>query len=250
MENEKYTINYWLEMAAITIIFICIVCLLSLLGCKIYKMIYNKPIVNTVNIVTSDSLQNGGKTYYVDKKITDSLSNILTQHERELSDKYQYVIDQKDDKDNVYTIGGIFVGVVISIFSLFGYKSLKSIEDHTKDEAKDIAEHETKNYMDKHVKQMVGEKSEELFNSEAALRIAEKIKADLNAFIEIKITNAKAEMHEEKTDLLVDAVKIKLTTEGLLNNLSKNEDNIKTENDKDSMENKSESEKLKEGGLE
>lgn len=250
MENEKYTINYWLEIAAIIIIFICIVCLLSLLGCKIYRIICNRPIVNTVNIVNSDSLQNRGKTYYVNQESMDSLSSLLTRHERELTDKYQYVIDQKDDKDNVYTLGGIFVGVVISIFSLFGYKSLKSIEDHSKDEAKDIAEHETRNYMDKHVKQMVGEKSEELFNSEAALRIADKIKADLNAFIEIKITNAKTEMHEEKTDLLVDAVKIKLTAEGLLNNLSKNEDNIKTENDKDNMENKIESEKLKEGGLE
>ena len=258
MENEKDKIkerdkiNNWLEKAAIIIITSCIICLLSILILHICSLLFNRHVVNTVNIVASDSLQKDCKTYYVNERSTDSICNILTQHERELSDKYQYVIEQKDYRENAYTIGGVFVGVTISIFSFFGYKSLKSIEDKVEKDSQHEANTTAELYLDNNAQKMVGEKAESLFKSSASEVMKADIIKTLNESIDQSLSKIKEEIRKENKEVLIDDVKNKLLTEGYItgkmtNQSSDNEENMTNIEQKN---NEDELNELKKGGLE
>lgn len=74
-----------------------------------------------IEITASDSLKMAN---YLSKEQADSLITIVKRHERELAERYQYALEQKMDQDQYLSFGTFLVGVVLSIFGFFGYKSI------------------------------------------------------------------------------------------------------------------------------
>lgn len=73
----------------------------------------------------------------------DSVKASIKEHEHAIKDRYEYLLEQRENAENFLTIGGIFVTIVLSVFGFFGYKSFKSIEEEAKERAKMIAEDTT-----------------------------------------------------------------------------------------------------------
>lgn len=73
----------------------------------------------------------------------DSIISSIKQHEHIINDRYDYVLEQRENALNYLTVGGIFVTVILSIFGFFGYKSFRNIEEDAKLSAKKIAENKT-----------------------------------------------------------------------------------------------------------
>ena len=115
--------------------FILISCVLAILFCVccwVYGAFVKVPSFQPIRIEVVESDKMLGSNY-ISKEEADSLISVMKRQERMLEDKYQYALDQKMNEDRYFSIGTFVVGVVISVFGFFGFKSLKSIEEKAKD---------------------------------------------------------------------------------------------------------------------
>ena len=63
------------------------------------------------------------------RNLADSLISAVKHHERSINEHYDYVLQQKEETQNLYTAIGAILSVVIAVFGFFGYKNYKSIEE-------------------------------------------------------------------------------------------------------------------------
>lgn len=154
-----------------------------------------------IEITASDSLRMAN---YLSKEQADSLITIVKRHERELAERYQYALEQKMDQDQYLSFGTFLVGVVLSIFGFFGYKSIKSIEEKANKDAeraaKQTSEDVTKSYLDEKLDGKVSIAAEKIFNSIGAetmksIIIQETIKHD-EEYINSLIANLEKDLKE------------------------------------------------------
>lgn len=195
--NESSTIQ-----TADIILVACIVVILFVTAFWTCRMCC-KPDVQPVRIevVTSDSLE---QKNYLSKEQADSLIMIVKRHEQELAEKYQYALEQKMDQGQYYSLGTFIVGVVLSIFGFFGYKSIKSIELKANKDAERVAkqtsEDVTKDYLNEKLQGKVSIAAEKIFNSVGAETMKAKvldetIKHD-DKYINVQVKSLKEELEE------------------------------------------------------
>lgn len=60
---------------------------------------------------------------------TDKIIATFEAHEHLLKDKYEHILQQKEDIKDYFTWGGMLVTIVLSIFGFFGFRSLQSIDE-------------------------------------------------------------------------------------------------------------------------
>lgn len=84
--------------------------------------------VDSTGVISSDALQQA-----------EDLKAELLRHEQLLEDRYKHVLEQKENLNDLLTIGGMFLTIVLALFGFFGYKSMSSIEDKVKKEAETTA---------------------------------------------------------------------------------------------------------------
>lgn len=195
--NESSTIQ-----TADIILVSCVVAILFVTAFWACKMCC-KPNVQPVRIevVSLDTLRQAN---YLSKEQADSLITIVKHHELELAEKYQYAIEQKIDHDQYFSLGTFIVGVVLSVFGFFGYKSIKSIEEKANKDAERAAkltsEDVTQNYLNEKLQGKVSIAAEKIFNSIGAETMKAKvqdatIKHD-DEYIDAQINSLKKELEE------------------------------------------------------
>lgn len=127
-----------------------------------------------------------------------------------MEDKYQYVLDQKMNEDRYFSIGTFVVGVVISIFGFFGFKSLKSIEEKAKEDSQRVAtqtsEDVTKEYLKQRLQGLITIESEKLLKSSAAESLKKEILDSVYKKIEENINSLPEEVSEtQQTENVSDS---------------------------------------------
>lgn len=162
-----------------------------------------KPDVQPVRIevVTSDSLC---QKNYLSKEQADSLITVVKRHEQELAERYQYALEQKMSQDQYYSLGTFVVGVILSLFGFFGYKSIKSIEEKANKDAdraaKQTSEDVTKGYLNEKLQGMVAIAAEEIFKSHGAETMKAKVQEETirhdDEYIDSQLKNIKKELKE------------------------------------------------------
>lgn len=161
--------------------FILISCVLAILFCVccwVYGAFVKVPSFQPIRIEVVESDKMLGSNY-ISKEEADSLISVMKRQERMLEDKYQYALDQKMNEDRYFSIGTFVVGVVISVFGFFGFKSLKSIEEKAKENsqrlATKISEDVTKEYLKQRLQGLVTIESEKILKSSAAESLKKEI---------------------------------------------------------------------------
>lgn len=161
--------------------FILISCVLAILFCVccwVYGAFVKVPSFQPIRIEVVESDKMLGSNY-ISKEEADSLISVMKGQERMLEDKYQYALDQKMNEDRYFSIGTFVVGVVISVFGFFGFKSLKSIEEKAKEDsqrlATKISEDVTKEYLKQRLQGLVTIESEKILKSSAAESLKKEI---------------------------------------------------------------------------
>ena len=161
--------------------FILISCVLAFLFCVccwVYGAFVKVPSFQPIRIEVVESDKMLGSNY-ISKAEADSLISVMKRQERMLEDKYQYALDQKMNEDRYFSIGTFVVGVVISVFGFFGFKSLKSIEEKAKEDsqrlATKISEDVTKEYLKQRLQGLVTIESEKILKSSAAESLKKEI---------------------------------------------------------------------------
>ena len=132
MDNK--TLN---QNIASILIGLCVVALLGVAGFAFFqsKTKALQPIEVKV-IVPVDST--GAMTAETMLKI-EELKTELTRHEQLLEDRYKHVLEQKEDMNDLWSVGSMFLAVVLGLFGFFGYKSMSSIEEKVQKEAERVA---------------------------------------------------------------------------------------------------------------
>ena len=161
--------------------FILISCVLAILFCVccwVYGAFVKVPSFQPIRIEVVESDKMLGSNY-ISKEEADSLISVMKRQERMLEDRYQYALDQKMNEDRYFSIGTFVVGVVISVFGFFGFKSLKSIEEKAKEDsqrlATKISEDVTKEYLKQRLQGLVTIESEKILKSSAAESLKKEI---------------------------------------------------------------------------
>lgn len=152
-----------------------------------------------IEITASDSLKMAN---YLSEEQADSLISIVRRHERELAERYQYALEQKMDQDQYFSFGTFLVGVILSIFGFFGYKSIKSIEEKANKDAERAAkltsEDVTKSYLDEKLDGKVSIAAEKIFNSIGAETMKSKVLEEIIKHDEKYINSLFANLEKEQ----------------------------------------------------
>lgn len=173
------------------IIAVCIILLLGLLGLMAFRATKNNPEVYRV-IATSDICPDSLKTYsYVNYEQLDSLINAVVDYDAQLTQKYQYLVEQKEQDSQVFYWGSLIVGIVVAVFGWFGFQSFTTIEDKAKKKAVDIAKRTawkaSKDFLDEKGKQLVEESAKSNLQEDVKKKVKEQVLSELNSIIEKRI---------------------------------------------------------------
>ena len=163
--------------------------------------------VDSTDVITTEAMQQ-----------VEDLKTELLKHEQLLEDRYKHVLEQKENMNDLFTIGGMFLTVVLALFGFFGYKSMSSIEEKVKKEAISSAEktskEEMKTQFDSYATKTtlsltteMGQKVKETVDKEMA-ESRKVAKAQMEAFVKEQVgdVNKKVEDAEDRWNGIATSV--------------------------------------------
>ena len=196
------------------IIAICIAMLLGLLLMMAYRATHNNPEVYRV-IVSTDMLPDSLKAYnYMDSEQAKSLINAVIAYDEQLSQKYQYLIEQKEQDNQFFHWGSLIVGIVIAVFGWFGFQSFTTIEDKAKKKASSVAQRvawtETKKFLNDEGKKEIDKVAQSNLQEETVNKVKDQVISELNSIIENRIRqyipSSKYDELERRVEILEGSV--------------------------------------------
>ena len=135
-EDRSSSLGFYNEIAATILLVFCAV---SVVVAIVIFAIGSKREVVKHEYTYTIKVDSAGNVTPAAQLQVDSMISTIKQHEHLIQDRYDYVLEQRENSQDYLTVGGIFVTVILSIFGFFGYKSFKSIEEDAKSSAKKIA---------------------------------------------------------------------------------------------------------------
>lgn len=182
--KNKDSVRTW----SFIIIGACIALLVGLLGLMVWRASNNNPEINRV-IITTDILPDSLKAYnYITQEQVDSLINTVKAYDDQLIQKYQYLVEQKEQDTQVFYWGSLIVGIVVSVFGWFGFQSFTTIEDKAKSKAANVATRTawtaTQKFLKDEGKTQISEAAKSAFQDEAIKNVKEQVLSNLNTTIE------------------------------------------------------------------
>lgn len=181
----------WVRNLSFIIIAVCIGLLLFLLSLMVWRSTNNNPVVYRVIVTTDTSLDSLKTCNYINNEQADSLIIALRAYDEQLTQKYQYLIEQKEKDSQVFYWGSLIVGVVIAVFGWFGFQSFTTIEDKAKMKAVSVANrtawNATKEYLDEEGKNQINEAIKTNLSDDAIKKVKEQVINELNTTIENRL---------------------------------------------------------------
>lgn len=223
----------WVRKFSFIIIGICIALLLVLLGLMAWRATNNNPEVYRV-IVTSEVIPDSIKiSDLITYEQADSLINAVREYDNQLTQKYQYLVEQKEQDSQVFYWGSLIVGIVIAVFGWFGFQSFTTIEDKAKSKAANVADKvarriawkETKNFLEGEGKKQINTSAQDILKEETVNEVKNQVMNDLNTTIETRMGQYmpanKYDVLENKIESLETSIKpeIEKAVRGALNDL-------------------------------
>lgn len=185
----------WVRMLSLGIIALCVIILLALLGTMAWKASIDNPKVFRV-VVTTDKLPDSLKACnYIDYAQTDSLISAVRRYDEQLTQKYQYLVEQKEQDSQMFYWGSLIVGIVIAVFGWFGFQSFTTIEDKAKNKASSVAANvakrtawnETNDFLNQEGKKQINEAAKENLQADVVIKVKEQVMDELNTIIENRL---------------------------------------------------------------
>lgn len=118
-----------------------VLCVIGLIGAFVFAgYLYSTSKVQDVNVQIVMNVDSTGVLSEESKQQIVEMKEELIRHEHLLEDRYKHVLEQKENLNDMLTIGGMFLTIVLALFGFFGYKSMTTLEDKVKENAKVTAE--------------------------------------------------------------------------------------------------------------
>lgn len=118
-----------------------VLCIVGLIGAFVFAgYLYSTSKVQDVNVQIVMNVDSIGVLSEESKQQVIEMKEELIRHEHLLEDRYKHVLEQKENLNDMITIGGMFMTIVLALFGFFGYKSMTTLEEKVKENAKATAE--------------------------------------------------------------------------------------------------------------
>ncbi len=118
-----------------------VLCVVGLIGAFVFAgYLYSTNKVQDVNVQIVMNVDSTGVLSDESKQQVIEMKEEIIRHEHLLEDRYKHVVEQKENLNDMLTIGGMFITIVLALFGFFGYKSMTTLEDKVKENAKATAE--------------------------------------------------------------------------------------------------------------
>lgn len=194
------------------IMFILILAFIACSGYYFYCSTTNMPSVRKVVVETAQVDSIGAETAYSREQV-DSIIKVVRDYDLKLDEKYQYLLEKREDDDRFKTWGALLIGLFVSVLGFFGYKSFKDIKNHSEEIAKAEAHSiagsvairqaeatatlKTNEYLEQHLDAKINEAMTAHYNGEATNVLKQRILDELRPVIENLIESRLRENQEE-----------------------------------------------------
>ena len=143
---------------------------------------------------------------------TDKIIATFEAHEHLLKDKYEHILQQKEDIKDYFTWGGMLITIVLSIFGFFGFRSLQSIDERVinsvtpkaSEKATQSAEQLIKGYLDNADKRL---DNSETFQEERITNFENKTALNIEMTLTGKINKQFAKINKDIMPAAEEAVR-------------------------------------------
>ena len=204
-KNKKYE-DYWLT----TILGIFV---LGVIVCSVIFFIVSvcryQPVVEHHVYITERTDSTNMEVAYLKTGI-DSLVNVVQEHDRLMSEKYQYAIEERCSEDSAKSFVVIVIGVLISILGFFGYKSFKDVRERGEKISKDVAKEEAKTEVEKNLPDMIRQEFSREFDGQGLKILEEKLYNSLKIELHKLIEDGQENQVKDLTSRLRDIIKDEL----------------------------------------
>lgn len=120
----------FIDRTGIVIIAVCIV---ALLGAFAYScFLFSKKDVQQVTVEFVMPVDSTGVISAQSMQTAESLKVEMIRHEQLLEDRYKHILEQKENMNDLLSVGGMFLAAVLALFGFFGYRSISTIEERVK----------------------------------------------------------------------------------------------------------------------
>lgn len=193
--NNSSSGKDYVRILSFGIIVACIALLLALLCVMAWRASNNNPDVHRV-IITTDVLPDSLKAYnYMSREQADSLIEVVRNYDEQLTQKYQYLVEQKEQDSQVFYWGSLIVGIVIAVFGWFGFQSFTTIEDKAKSKADEVAKNvarrtawnETKAFLKDQGKNQIKAAAKDNLQKDAVEKTKMQVVNELNSIIDNRL---------------------------------------------------------------
>lgn len=164
-----------MKIWAKTILAICTLALIVVLVRYAFAINHTTNHYTIEYTITTDSL---GHVSTESRALADSIIYEIQKQEHLLEDKYEHVIDQQSNTQDLLAIGGVLLGIIVSIVGFFGYSTMQSIEEKAEAKADDAA----KDAYNKTIKSMQEKGFKEYLENNAKPEVDKRIQEALNKF--------------------------------------------------------------------
>lgn len=110
----------------------------------------------------------------------DSLIAAVKDYELKLDEKYQYLLEKREDDDRFKTWGALLIGLFVSVLGFFGYKSFKDIKNHSEEIARTESNHIANSIATSIAESTAAQKTNEYLDQHLAAKISEAMTAYYN----------------------------------------------------------------------
>lgn len=201
----------WVRILSFCIIGTCIFLLLALLGLMAWRATNNNPDVYRVIVTPSSMPDSLDTSTYITFEQADSLIKAVKAYDDQLTQKYQYLIEQKEQDNQVFYWGSLIVGIVVAVFGWFGFQSFTTIEDKAKSNAGKVAAtvakrtawKETKVFLKEEGKKQINVAAKDILKEEEIKKVKDLVLNELNTTIDNRIRQC---MPEDKYDRLQNEI--------------------------------------------
>lgn len=214
IKHNKRKRKDWTTAGSYIIIFSCVMLLLVGLFFYGYHTFTNNPKVIRV-VTTTDMLLDSTKSYtYINYSQADSLIRVIKDYDDKLNQKYQYLIEQKEQNSQLFYWGSLIVGLVVAVFGWFGFKSFYAIENRVTEKAIGTARKNSRDvasyYWKKHGENFIVSAAEKYYKEQEAslkLNILDEITKSIEKEIDQKLEEKGVLHFQERLDQLESDIK-------------------------------------------
>ena len=204
-KNKKYE-DYWLTTILGIFVFGVIVCSVVFFCVSVCRY---QPMVEHHVYITEKADSSNMEVAYLKTGI-DSLVNVVQEHDRLISEKYQHAIEERHSEDSAKSFVVIVIGVLISILGFFGYKSFKDVRESGEKISKDIAKEEAKTEVEKNLPDMIRQEFSREFDGQGLKILEEKLYNSLKIELHKLIEDGQENQVKDLTSRLRDIIKDEL----------------------------------------